>query len=339
MSILNIRPVVRAGSKLVIGVAGQSGSGKTLTALYLARGMVDCASKIGFLDTENRRGSLYANALDGPFMIGDLFYPFSPDRYLNAIKEFQAAGVEVLIIDSISHEWESGCAEIAEAPLLRGKKMADWKKAKAEHKKMMTVLLQSDMHIIVCIRAAEKMDFRNPAKPVSLGVQPLCEKNFMFEMTSSIMLFNEGQTQQHLKVPLELKPIFGDGNGYLGIETGKQILAWANSGNIDAQLESCRNQMQLAANGGMAELTLAWGKVPKEVKLKLQAGMSVFKATAQAIDEAAAQEFTGENAEPDEKQVASVGFNPAKIQTPEPEPDHQTEQQAAPTDQDIADKF
>ena len=122
MSILNIRPAVRAGSKLVIGIAGQSGSGKTLTALYMARGMVDNTSEIGFLDTENRRGSLYADELDGPFQIGDLFYPFSPERYAAAIKEFQAAGVKVLIVDSISHEWESGCMEIAEAPLLRGKK-------------------------------------------------------------------------------------------------------------------------------------------------------------------------------------------------------------------------
>jgi len=337
MSILNIRPAVRAGSKLVLGIAGQSGSGKTLTALYIARGMTDSASEIGFLDTENRRGSLYANELDGQFMIGDLFYPFSPDRYATAIKEFQAAGVKVLVIDSVSHEWESGCMEIAEAPLLKGKKMADWKKAKAEHKKFMTTLLQSDMHIITCIRAAEKTDFKDPRKPASLGVQPLCEKNFMFEMSASIMMFNEGSYQQHLKIPRDLKQAFGDGQGYLGIETGQQIRAWLDSGNIDDQLESYRNKMQLAANDGCDALKQAWQAMPDDIKAGLQSVKSVFWEAAKAIDEAAAQTFTGESAD-DEKPVATKGFDPAKIHQTEPEQE-QVEQQPAPTDQDIANNF
>lgn len=292
MAILNIRPAVRAGSKLVIGIAGQSGSGKTFSALLVARGMVDKASEVGFLDTENRRGSLYANALDAPFMIGDLFYPFTPERYSQAIKEFQAHGVKVLVVDSTSHEWESGCHEMAEAPMITpnqyGKlaKVADWKKAKAEHKKFMTVLLQSDMHIICCIRAAEKTDFRNPSKPVSLGIQPICEKNFMFEMTASVMMYNEGQQQQHLKVPIELKSIFGDGNGYLSIETGKKIIAWANDGDIDEEAESWRNKMQLASNDGCDALKAAWQSMPEHVQTKLNPQKAPLWESAKAIDAA-----------------------------------------------------
>ena len=308
MSILNIRPAVRAGSKLVIGIAGQSGSGKTLTALYMARGMVDHAGEIGFLDTENRRGSLYANELDAPFMIGDLFYPFSPDRYATAIKEFQAAGVKVLVIDSVSHEWESGCAEIAEKPLLSGKKMADWKKAKSEHKKFMNVLLQSDMHIICCIRAAEKMDFSNPSKPVSIGIQPLCEKNFMFEMTASIMMFNEGQAQQHMKIPKDLKDVFGDGNGYLGQQTGRAILEWVNSGECDEELESWRNRMQLATNEGCDALTKAWLSMPNDIQHKMQPQKSALWASAKAVDEINAPDSGGQSMAPD---LNTSGFNPS----------------------------
>ena len=93
-----------------------------------------------------------------PFLIGDLIAPFTPARYAEAIREFQAAGVEVLVIDSISHEWEGtgGCEEIANnSP----NKVIGWANAKAQHKRMMNVLLQSDMHVIVCIRAKEKVDF------------------------------------------------------------------------------------------------------------------------------------------------------------------------------------
>tara|TARA_R110000822_G_scaffold147071_3_gene286126 strand:+ start:1448 stop:2440 length:993 start_codon:yes stop_codon:yes gene_type:complete len=330
MSILNIRPAVRAGSKLVLGIAGQSGSGKTLTALYIARGMVDNASEIGFLDTENRRGSLYADELDAPFMIGDLFYPFSPDRYATAIKEFQASGVKVLIVDSISHEWESGCMEIAEAPLLRGKKMADWKKAKSEHKKFMTVLLQSDMHIICCIRAAEKMNFTNPSKPESIGVQPLCEKNFLFEMTASIMMYSEGQQQQHLKIPKDLKGVFGDGNLYLGEETGKAIIDWVNSGECDPEMDSYQNKMQLASNDGCDALKSAWLSMPKAMQDKMLKLKGPLWASAQAVDELEKEVLLIDD------ELPSKPFNPAA--TVEKTKKEVIEQPAI-TDEQIQNKF
>lgn len=334
MAILNIRPAARAGAKVVIGIAGQSGSGKTLTALYVARGMVDHAGEIGFLDTENRRGSLYADELDAPFMIGDLFYPFSPDRYSRAIREFQDAGVKVLVIDSVSHEWESGCMEIAEAPLLRGKKMADWKKAKAEHKKFMTTLLQSDMHIICCIRAAEKTNFTDPRNPVSLGIQPLCEKNFMFEMTASIMMFNEGVNQQHLKIPKDLKPVFGDGNGYLGNDHGKAIVEWVNSGDIDEEMESYRNKMQLASNDGSEALKQAWLSMPKEMQAKMVKMKAPLWASAQAIDKMNEPDPVDEVAPLQNNEA----FNPAKINK-EPVATVERDVTPQPTQQDVEQNF
>ncbi len=303
MSILNIRPAQRAGAKVVIGIAGQSGSGKTLTALYIARGMVDKASEIGFLDTENRRGSLYSDELDGAFMIGDLYPPFSPARYAQAIKEFQDAGVKVLVIDSITHEHEGegGCIDIAENTT---SKIADWKKAKAEHKKFMNVLLQADMDIIVCVRAREQMDFRVPAKPVSLGIQPVCEKNFMFEMTASVMMFNEGVNQQHLKVPKELKSIFGDGNNYLGINTGKGIRQWVSSGaQIDPLLTSWANKLQASTSGGMKELSAVWASMPKHIKAQLESHKDQCKASAEAYDN---NKIVAKQQEPEQL----IGFNP-----------------------------
>ena len=82
MSILNICPAVRTSAKLVIGLAGTSGSGKTYSALQLAYGLAGKdATKVGLLDTENRRGSLYSHVLGNPpFLIGDLAAPFSPQR-------------------------------------------------------------------------------------------------------------------------------------------------------------------------------------------------------------------------------------------------------------------
>lgn len=292
MGILNIRPAAVGGGKAIIGIAGISGSGKTYTALQIARGMVDKASEIGFLDTENGRGSLYADILDKPFQIADLYAPFSPSRYRAAIKEFQEAGIKVLVIDSVSHEWEGegGCDDIAQASLLAGKKMPNWVGAKREHKGFMNTLLASDMHIICCIRAREKTDFKNPDKPVSLGIQPVCEKNFMFEMTASLLMGNEGMTQQFLKIPSFLKDAFGDGKGYLGQETGKKIIQWINSGEQeDPVVKKLKSDMLMACEFGLTGVIAIWNTLTPALKKKLNKHKEICKEAAEEYERQANQ--------------------------------------------------
>jgi len=311
--ILNIRQAMREGSKVVIGISGQSGSGKTLTALKIARGMVAHAGEIGFLDTENKRGSLYADELDAPFLIGDLYPPFSPLRYAEAIKEFQAAGVKVLVIDSISHEWEGegGCIDIAENTT---GKVANWKKAKAEHKKFMNALLQADMHIIACIRAREQVDFINPSSPKSLGVQPICEKNFMFEMTASVMMSSEGKESRHIKVPKDLKTIFIPAqDGYMGGGVGAGIMQWIGSGvQVSPELISWQNRLQASASDGLQGLANIWAQVPKPLQKQLAAHKEQCKASAMAYDEIAKEQVVMLVAVPEQAQ----GFNPVTPREP-----------------------
>ena len=289
MSVVNIRPVESGQSKIVIGIAGQSGDGKTLTALYIARGMVSKASEIGFLDAENKRGSLYADVLDGKFMVGDLYPPFSPSRYALAIQQFQEAGVKVLVIDSVSHlvEGTGGMDDIANAPKADGtpRRIADWIGAKKENKKFMNVLLQSNMDIICCVRAREKTDFKDPTKPVSLGIQPICEKNFMFEMTASIMMANQGKTQFHSKVPSFLKDAFGNGQGYLGIDTGKKIRQWLDQGEKEnPEVTRFKSEALLVCEQGVDSLTKLWESVPKELKPKLKDHFALCGESAKAYD-------------------------------------------------------
>jgi len=287
MSILNIRPAVRGGSKPIIGICGTSGSGKTFTALKMARGMVKSASEIGLLDTENKRGSLYADILDGPFQIGDLYAPFSPARYRDAIKEFQAAGVKVLVIDSISHEWEGegGCDDIANLPLLNGGKMANWIGAKRQHKTFMNTLLYCPMPVIVCIRAREKTDFKNPSKPISLGLQPICEKNFMFELTASMLIENEGKKQTFLKLPAFLKQFFGNGDGYLGEDTGRKVVDWFEVGERDSpEIAALKAEMLSACEFGFTGLMAIWNRLTSAQKKKLEAHKNICKASAEEYD-------------------------------------------------------
>ncbi len=292
MSILNIRDAERVATKVIIALAGQTGQGKTYTALQIARGMVSNPSKIGFLDTENGRGSLYSNILDGKFKIGDLYAPFSPKRYSLAIKDFQDAGMEVLIIDSGSHEWEGvgGCDDIANGPKADGtpRKVANWVGAKREHKEFVNTLLYSNMHIIVCLRAREKTDFTITDKPKSLGIQPICEKNFMYEMTASIMVENSGRTQTHIKVPSFLQSAFGDGKDYLGIKTGKAIIDWVNKGEKESpEITKIKSEMLMACEYGLDQVLVIWNKLTADQKKLLNAHKEICKASAEEYDKQA----------------------------------------------------
>lgn len=295
MSVIQIRKAERAGARLVLGIAGISGSGKTYTALQLAWGLANGdASKVGLLDTENRRGSLYADILKDKagkvhqFLIGDLDAPFSPQRYTDAILEFQAAGVEVLVIDSASHEW-NGIGGVLETVDKAEKSIHGWKRATPEHRRFMNTLLQCDMHIILCIRAAQKTDWKDPKNPKSMGIVPIQREDFMFEMTASMMMWNGGREREMLKSPEDLVPIFGAvGNqeGYLTARHGLLLRQWVDGGKqLDAKAENARNTLRTVAEQGVAALNKAWAGIPADVRKSL--GGSVpdeIMAAAQAFD-------------------------------------------------------
>ena len=291
MAILNITPVVRGESKVLLAFCGPSGTGKTLSALYTARGMVSNASEIGFLDTENGRGSFYSDKLDGQFLYANLNPPFSPDRYGKAIKEFQSAGVKVLVIDSVSHEWEGigGCEDIANGLKPDGseRKIADWKRSKYEHRtKLMNALMYADMHIICCVRAREKTDFKDVTKPVSLGIQPICEKNFLFEMMASVMFSNEGKNQKWIKMPDYLKDAFGSGGDYLGPQTGQKIIEWVLKGEKENPIiTKCRGEIIQVCEQGLDALKKYWVSMPKIAQVGLEIEKETYKASATAYDQ------------------------------------------------------
>lgn len=282
-----IETAKREGAKVVIGLAGTSGSGKTYSAIQLGYGLAERVGKhLGFLDTENRRGRLYSDILPNKdqFQICDFVPPFSPERYIEAIRAFEQSGVRVLVIDSVTHEWEGtgGCEEIATAG---DPKVARWNKAKLEHKRFMNALLQSSMDIIVCIRAREKVDMKNPREIKSLGIQPVTEKNFMFEMTASVMMHDEGRSQEVLKCPEALRGIMGRGNDYLTIQDGEAIRQWIDGGTpINRDLDHYRADLANASEGGVEALRAAWEAIPAKLKTELKPALEQFKAAAAAYD-------------------------------------------------------
>ncbi len=280
-----VRKAQRQGARLLIQLSGVSGSGKTYTALQLAYGLAgNDANKIVLIDTENRRGSLYANALPQPFNIIDFYSPFSPDRYIAAIEAACNAGAEVIVIDSVTHEWESegGCEWIANQS-----RFPDWKTAKKLHKRFMTYMLQCPAHIIACTRAREKVDFSNPKEPIKLGIQPIQEKNFSYEATVSLMMQNQGYSQDVLKCPAELQGILGRGQGYITSEDGMSLRNWVDGAEkVDPKIEHYRGLVLNSTEGGMESLKAQWSQTPADIQKVLgKAFLDSAKASAKAFDD------------------------------------------------------
>ena len=101
MSGFSFRPATRENVALLIGLAGASGSGKTYTAMRLAKGIAG-DKPFCVIDTEAGRAKHYADAFR--FDHGDLKPPFSPAAYADAIRAADDAHYPVIVVDSMSHE-------------------------------------------------------------------------------------------------------------------------------------------------------------------------------------------------------------------------------------------
>lgn len=271
------RPAVRENEHLIIVLAGGTGSGKTFTALRLATGIAGERRFCG-IDTEAGRMKHYAGQFQ--FDHCDFAPPFTPARYLEAIQAADAAGYPVIVVDSASHEHagDGGLLDMHEADLQRmagddWKKrdscnMAAWIKPKGEHKKMVQKLLQVRAHIILCLRAEEKVemmrgeDGKMKIQPkVSLtgkdGWIPICEKNLPFEATCSFLLTPDApgypkpiklQEQHRHLFPLD-KPI--------SEESGRGVAQWAAGAAAPSPFISVEQQQEIRAACTAAGVTVA----------------------------------------------------------------------------------
>lgn len=249
MTKISFRPAVRENVGLWINLIGGTGSGKTYTAMLLASG-ISGDKPFALIDTENRRGLHYADMFN--FHHAELKPPFRPDAYAEAVLAADAAGYPVIVIDSGSHVWagEGGVLDWQEEELNRMAgddwqkrervKMSAWIKPKMSHKKMVQKLLQVKAHIILCLRAEEKVEMVKVngkteirAKQSLTGLDgwiPVCDKNLPFEATVSFLLTADKPGIPHpIKLQEQHKALFPLDKP-IGAESGKRLAEWAAGG-------------------------------------------------------------------------------------------------------------
>lgn len=226
---MELKKATRKTVKLRLGLSGASGFGKTYSALLLAYGMVNDWTKIAVIDTENESASLYSDL--GEYNTLPLAAPYTPERYIEAIKTCESAGIEVIIIDSITHEWDGkgGCLEIYDK---LGGRYQDWAKITPRHQSFLDAILHSKCHILTTVRRKQDYDLvKNDGGKLEVkkvGTKEVTREGFEYELTVNFEFLNDNHFVKASKDRTSLfmnKPEF-----IITPETGKQLVEWCNKG-------------------------------------------------------------------------------------------------------------
>lgn len=299
---------------LFIALVGGTNSGKTFSALRLAKGISDAqGKKIAVLDTEGGR-TLHLKE-HFAFDVRVLEPPHRPGRYLQAAQSAQAKGYGCLVIDSFSMEWRGPGGKLewndeelekfvarrrADAAAknwnfdetktrLAGKAAASIEPSMA-HKAMEFGFLQLRMPIIFAIRGANTYD---PDKREAV-FKAQCRQDFLFDVTVSFRLAQDKKGIIDLtdaktwKMEGAHAAMFKDGE-QLSERHGELVNAWATN----APLPEATKEKSPAADKTTALVTGYIAEIEKadtvEAVDALLAGEVIRKQVAWMLDKRPAE--------------------------------------------------
>ena len=220
---------MRALVWLKIQFVGTSGSGKTTSALLIAKGLAKkMGGRIAFISTEKSRTLYNADKFD--YDVEELT-DYSPESYIKAIDEAIGAGYKIIIIDSTSHGWQWLNDMHSKMP---GNSFQNWGKLKPRWAKLMRKILECPAHVITCARGKTEwaMEEKNGKQtPIKVGLGSEGDKQADFEYTVSFML---AQGSHVASVNDGGKDNTGLWDGRYEVITekhGEELYDWANSGS------------------------------------------------------------------------------------------------------------
>lgn len=243
----------RSKAKLRLAIDGPSGSGKTYSALLIAYGLCGDWSKIAVIDTERESANIYADLCEGKekYLTGQINVPFTPQKYLEALKTCEQAGMEVVIIDSLTHAWtaEGGMLDLHDDAMRRQKttnSYTAWADVTPIHRKLVDAILTSTVHVISTIRSdTEYAQERDPGSGKTtvrkVGMKPQFRKGLDYEMT---IVFSMDQT--HYVTITKSRANSFPVNDVIqpSVETGKKLSEWLNSGEDAPSCVDCGAAVQ-----------------------------------------------------------------------------------------------
>ncbi|MCU4634899.1 ATP-binding protein [Acinetobacter sp. WU_MDCI_Abxa265] len=226
----------RKQAKLRLALSGPTGSGKTESALKLAAGI---GGRIAVVDTEDSSASLYADRYD--FFAANLTPPYTPEKFINAIKAAEQGGFDILIMDSITHEWSGtgGCLEIVDTLTkgkFKGNSWGAWSEVTPRHRKFIDAILHSSIHIIVTLRSKmetqQVTDANGKKKVEKVGMKSEQRDGIEYEFTTVLDL-----NADHYAVATKDRTHIFSEPMVITEATGTSLKDWLLSGSADATID------------------------------------------------------------------------------------------------------
>lgn len=221
------KKAVRTGSKIKIALTGPAGSGKTLSALLMAKGL---GGKIALIDTENNSSAMYDDKID--FDICPIDPPYLSAKYIAAIDYAEKNGYDTLIIDSLSHQWRGEGGILSRKTIkdsIGGNSFTNWKDFSKEHDEFISKILNSKINIIATVRS--KSDYvvveneRGKLAPKKVGLAPVQRENIDYEFS---IVFDIA-LNHYASISKDRTGLF-DGQCFkIDASTGELIKNWLNS--------------------------------------------------------------------------------------------------------------
>lgn len=251
------RTANKSRARIVISLVGDSGSGKTYTALRVASGMASAPNKIFVLDADNGRADLLVDIF-GNYQVADVRdyarikgrKPFHPYNAIEMIDAAKAEGAEVLIVDGMSQFWEGegGCIDIAEDSGVKG--LGKWRFPKELNRKLIDTILGCGLNIILTYKIKYPLieDPKNPKQMIRGEPEVIREQRAAFDITCELLMGKDCKPEKYLKMPdgldflFPLKPA-----AYLTEQTGKDIIEWRQSRPREIIIAEGKKQKDLAA--------------------------------------------------------------------------------------------
>jgi hypothetical protein len=184
---IQFQKATKKRSKLRLAFDGPAGSGKTMSALLVAKGLAR-GGKIAVIDTERGSASLYSDEV--AFDVVELD-SFSPDTYVEAIKSAEDLGYEVIIVDSLSHAWEGkgGALDVKDKASRRPglNDWTAWREVTPMHNRLVDAMLQSKAHIIATMRTkmehVQEKDEKGKTVIRKVGMAPIQRPGLEYEFS------------------------------------------------------------------------------------------------------------------------------------------------------------
>lgn len=227
---IQFRKATKKQSRLRLSIMGSSGAGKTYTSLNIAKHL---GGKIAVIDTERGSASKYSDIFE--FDVIEL-ENFHPDRYIEAIEAAEAAGYDVLIVDSITHEWNSkdGILELHEAAIRKQKtknSFTAWADVTPLHTRFIEAIVRCRCHIITTMRS--KVDYvqedneRGQKTVRKVGMAPIQREGMDYEHDVVLDLDID-----HVAVISKTRCSALDGKTYKkpGREIAEILVSWLSDG-------------------------------------------------------------------------------------------------------------